>query len=1289
MKMRSKVFGAAALALSSGVVCSLMASERDVRFSKLLNEMELYNYSAYFLEKQIAGKPEDVDRLSVQLAETYIQQNKPDDALKIINSIPSTSPYYVEAQAALGKYLIRIGKYKESVLPLGKVFEYCKLNKDVPQDLKVCTSYLLAAYKELGMVKEMEEVQQFLYGGLPERDRNYYKALSDLDSAESLKEAEQKNGKDAEFNAACEAFEKVLNPCLEKSSDENLNKTIKNQWTQIKAIYNNAQKVTDKQKMNSSNQMKKMWAPLSKSLATLQTKVSDASLRTSLNTGKNDLNKYLTGTLCPRWERMALFVDRNTLDSTKQKTLYTLDAKDWRSVVYSTISSLENIQWGGQDVTTALACTATAKAYIILDLYDDALKELAKNRDLFKACDESFAESKELQNSPGAQAKYWEARAYYAKSQAITDEAESLKALKGAFVNYGRLLKNYVGYPDGARAYSEFVRVADELAQRAPELADTVDAEKSKVPIPSGSSGDAGEEEVMEELVSPQVEQDYKAKKYSEVVEALMPILREKRNSSSLPPLLEKLVVSMAMLPDRNLEALALCGYMADKFPKSEYTPVVLLLAGNAIWNRKTTENKNDAIIIYEKFLETDIANQYAANVAMRVAQEYYNRAVLLGQEANKLPSGDEKAEMNKRVLALFAQAAEAFQRVIDNFSFNKVLAENAYLYLAMAYNSMENYLEAARTYRLYCEEKSEKPENMLTAKLSISDNLYKAAVELEKQSRLVKEAAYAIPEKAAAPAEPVKTAEENKEAGKQPAGDEAAATGQDSSEGASDAKEAESSGEKASSGAAAAAADAAVAADAAGSADTEKESSTEETTADAVSGNDSGAGDYAGGESVVGEEVVVHDINTREGKLQQAEAMLRESVELYKEGAENIHELIKWLSPGGNYASVAQSSHALKIREDALSLLPWLQDGAGNKAQAAADFQSFISAYPKNKTVPQSMMRMGVIYTELGDNQKATEVLDRLSRDFKDTPEGKNAKFYLARSLYGNGNFDTSIGIFQEIFNTPELKSNLSTQNLRWIASNLYNCGGQRIPAGAKVALEAAKVLVGQLEQPVLTDWLSTETAARLKNDAEEREKTLLILKGKVLLDAGLAAYYAGNSEPQSLAYFTQAIELDKNTPYFYELYFGRADTLLKMKNYDKARQDLAQVALRANTTGQYSNYYKSQCLLGDTHLEEKNYAKAFSAFNIVAAPSFMAEETPETESTLSEEEKQKAAADALAAREWVEYAIYRTAYCAALLNRTQDRDKMVDKYKKHFVGGRFEKDIENLPAPEAGNTP
>lgn len=1288
MKMRSKVFGAAALALSSGVVCSLMASERDVRFSKLLNEMELYNYSAYFLEKQIAGKPEDVDRLSVQLAETYIQQNKPDDALKIINSIPSTSPYYVEAQAALGKYLIRIGKYKESVLPLGKVFEYCKLNKDVPQDLKVCTSYLLAVYKELGMVKEMEEVQQFLYGGLPERDRNYYKALSDLDSAESLKEAEQKNGKDAEFNAACEAFEKVLNPCLEKSSDENLNKTIKNQWTQIKAIYNNAQKVTDKQKMNSSNQMKKMWAPLSKSLATLQTKVSDASLRTSLNTGKNDLNKYLTGTLCPRWERMALFVDRNTLDSTKQKTLYTLDAKDWRSVVYSTISSLENIQWGGQDVTTALACTATAKAYIILDLYDDALKELAKNRDLFKACDESFAESKELQNSPGAQAKYWEARAYYAKSQAITDEAESLKALKGAFVNYGRLLKNYVGYPDGARAYSEFVRVADELAQRAPELADTVDAEKSKVPIPSGSSGDAGEEEVMEELVSPQVEQDYKAKKYSEVVEALMPILREKRNSSSLPPLLEKLVVSMAMLPDRNLEALALCGYMADKFPKSEYTPVVLLLAGNAIWNRKTTENKNDAIIIYEKFLETDIANQYAANVAMRVAQEYYNRAVLLGQEANKLPSGDEKAEMNKRVLALFAQAAEAFQRVIDNFSFNKVLAENAYLYLAMAYNSMENYLEAARTYRLYCEEKSEKPENMLTAKLSISDNLYKAAVELEKQSRLVKEAAYAIPEKAAAPAEPVKTAEENKEDGKQLAG-EAAASGQDSSEGASDAKEAESSGEKASSGAAAAAADAAVAADAAGSADTEKESSTEETTADAVSGNDSGAGDYAGGESVVGEEVVVHDINTREGKLQQAEAMLRESVELYKEGAENIHELIKWLSPGGAYASAAQSSHALKIREDALSLLPWLQDGAGNKAQAAADFQSFISAYPKNKTVPQSMMRMGVIYTELGDNQKATEVLDRLSRDFKDTPEGKNAKFYLARSLYGNGNFDTSIGIFQEIFNTPELKSNLSTQNLRWIASNLYNCGGHRIPAGAKVALEAAKVLVGQLEQPVLTDWLSTETAARLKNDAEEREKTLLILKGKVLLDAGLAAYYAGNSEPQSLAYFTQAIELDKNTPYFYELYFGRADTLLKMKNYDKARQDLAQVALRANTTGQYSNYYKSQCLLGDTHLEEKNYAKAFSAFNIVAAPSFMAEETPETESTLSEEEKQKAAADALAAREWVEYAIYRTAYCAALLNRTQDRDKMVDKYKKHFVGGRFEKDIENLPAPEAGNTP
>ena len=54
-------------------------------------------------------------------------------------------------------------------------------------------------------------------------------------------------------------------------------------------------------------------------------------------------------------------------------------------------------------------------------------------------------------------------------------------------------------------------------------------------------------------------------------------------------------------------------------------------------------------------------------------------------------------------------------------------------------------------------------------------------------------------------------------------------------------------------------------------------------------------------------------------------------------------------------------------------------------------------------------------------------------------------------------------------------------------------------------------------------------------------------------------------------------------------------------------------------------------------------------------------------------------------AAMQWIEQAVYRTAYTAALLGNTEERDLMVRKYRKHFPDGKYAAEIGSLPESQA----
>lgn len=919
-----------------------------------------------------------------------------------------------------------------------------------------------------------------------------------------------------------------------------------------------------------------------------------------------------------RDKRLAIFNRREELKRKKSAevdALKNIDLKDWQSIAIYAVNELEELQWGGQDVISAFSYPMNARALLMLGRVDAAISELDRApQELMNACDEPFKQKKNLGQAPNAYARYWQGEAYYRKAQAAATTDEKVDLLKKSFKSFGKLLRDYQGFADGTKAYSRFTKVCDDLIAADPGIAARINATRNEIPVPQG--GNAVEDE---EIVPPAVEVAFKDKRYEDVVKGLLPVVRERRMSSGAPDGFYKLAIAMASTK-RDLEAMALCNYMAACFPKAQHTVVALLQVGEIFWKANTPVSKADAISLYEIFLKVAPDHQYACDMAMRVAQDYYNKALATAMEANKLPAGDLKRVKSNEAVEAFKKAIPHYQRIIAKFGNRKDWVDKSYYYLALSFSSSKQYNEAANTYLAFCESTPDDMTQIGDAKLRAADALFQAGQDYEKRAREMREEAIAMGDApAAAQATTPAPAKEQEPA-------------KDSTE-------------------------------------------SKETTApvEAAEAQKEAA-----------------PASSREGKLAQAAKFDAQAVDAYKEGVGHAKEFLnEWVKEGGRLASVAGSPKVKKCVEDSMQLLPWLYDANNQKKDAVANFKIFIDKYPKNKNVPACMMRMGVIYTELDDSNSAEKILGDLSTRFYDSPEGRNAKFYLARSLYNNEKYDKAVEIIGEILHTKALLDNLSVSSLRWIATNLWNCGGKRPAPAAKLSLEAAELLLAKLNKPDLKEWVGQQKAVELAANPKERESSLGFLRQRMLCDAGLAAYWS-ELYTKSIDYYTQVLKDDK-TPCFFDAKFGRADAYQKLKDFDSARTDLTDASLRANTGGKFALYDKAQCLVGDLCIDTKDFSRAFAAFNIVAimdtdnsANAQIAAYVKKTEAEKLEAEK-----DAKAAAEWIEYAIYKTAFCAAKLGKDADKAKMVEKYKKSFPAGRFIADLAKLPAPEGANKP
>ena len=88
-------------------------------------------------------------------------------------------------------------------------------------------------------------------------------------------------------------------------------------------------------------------------------------------------------------------------------------------------------------------------------------------------------------------------------------------------------------------------------------------------------------------------------------------------------------------------------------------------------------------------------------------------------------------------------------------------------------------------------------------------------------------------------------------------------------------------------------------------------------------------------------------------------------------------------------------------------------------RKKASESYEAYVTAYPEGKYAKIGFVKLGTIYTALGDMEKSKDALDRLSKKFPDSDEAKNAKPRLAKNLIEMGLKREGAEIYSEMLKT------------------------------------------------------------------------------------------------------------------------------------------------------------------------------------------------------------------------------------------------------------------------------
>ena len=393
-----------------------------------------------------------------------------------------------------------------------------------------------------------------------------------------------------------------------------------------------------------------------------------------------------------------------------------------------------------------------------------------------------------------------------------------------------------------------------------------------------------------------------------------------------------------------------------------------------------------------------------------------------------------------------------------------------------------------------------------------------------------------------------------------------------------------------------------------------------------------------------------------------------------------NFKELTeKWMQPGGRLYGLTKADDKKKVEDlknKTIAYIPWVYDYAGDVDKTIAAFTDFLNKCPNNKAVPNALKRRAFKYIEKGDTEKAAKDFDTLSNKFPD--KAKEIQPELAKAMYQTRKYAKSIEAVKKMFEGDVAA--ISVSNLRWVATNLSDCGGKHPKEGAELALKAVNLLLDRLKKPVISDWVRKARVPELEADKAKFEKTFKVIKDQMYLLGTTAAYWS--EDYKTAVQFLNEILTNKKTPYFYLAHFKRAEVYNKLKQYDKALKDYGEISnsLLGDKRAPDSLGYKTQVLVGITYILKGDIGKALAGMG-GAIMSVMSQD----EELAGFNKKEVTPEEKALQGQYIEDALFLSACCQNKLGDKEKATKIVETYRKLYPGGRYKGDLSVLPAPDA----
>lgn len=193
----------------------------------------------------------------------------------------------------------------------------------------------------------------------------------------------------------------------------------------------------------------------------------------------------------------------------------------------------------------------------------------------------------------------------------------------------------------------------------------------------------------------------------------------------------------------------------------------------------------------------------------------------------------------------------------------------------------------------------------------------------------------------------------------------------------------------------------------------------------------------------------------------------------------------------------------------------------------SANSFEEYVKAYPKGKYAKPAYVKLGTIYTALGDMDSSKGALERLSKEFPDSDEAKNAKPRLAKSLIEMGMKKEGTEIYAEMLRVDGAYNANHFVNAgealidaqAWDLANqafekaIAKAGTNQVSSAAKARIGQAKSLYRQKRYVESRDALDLFLADQKMSKLGIAEEAYLLIievaseQGRTEKDAGVRA--------------------------------------------------------------------------------------------------------------------------------------------------------------------------------------